>query len=157
MGAEPSQAVISGATLSWREAGEGGDVLVLVHAFPFSSAMWRPQLEAPPAGWRVIAPDLRGFGGSGPVTGDRLPMDLLAQDVIALIRHLGVRRAVIGGLSMGGYVTFALLRHAPELVRGLVLSDTRAGADSVEGRQGRLKNAKHVQANGSAALIDAMV
>jgi pimeloyl-ACP methyl ester carboxylesterase len=156
MGAEPTQAVIDGATLSWREAGEGADVLVLIHGFPFNSAIWRPQLDAPPAGWRIIAPDLRGFGGSGPAA-ERATMDGFAKDVAGLIRHLGVRKAVIGGLSMGGYVTFGLLRHAPDLVRALILSDTRAAADSAEGKQGRLKNAKHVQANGTAALIDAMV
>jgi pimeloyl-ACP methyl ester carboxylesterase len=157
MGVEPKQAVISGATLSWREAGTGEHALVLLHGFPFSSAIWRPQLDAPPEGWRVIAPDLRGFGGSGPVSGTRLTMDQLAQDTIALLGHLGIVSAVIGGLSMGGYVAFALLRRAPALARALVLSDTRATADSADGRQGRVKNAKHVQAHGTAALIDAMV
>ena len=157
MGSELSQAVVSGATLGWREAGAGEDVLVLVHGFPFSSAIWRPQLDAPPAGWRVIAPDLRGFGGSGPLTGNRLSMDLMAEDVTALLNHLGIRGAVFCGHSMGGYVTLALMRRAARLVRGLVLSDSRATPDSPEGRQGRIKNAKHVQAHGTAALIDAMV
>jgi pimeloyl-ACP methyl ester carboxylesterase len=157
MGVELSQAVIRGATLSWREVGEGDNVLVLIHGFPFSSAIWRPQLDAPPAGWRVIAPDLRGFGGSGPLAANHLPMDLLAQDVSGLLSHLRVRNAVICGHSMGGYVTFALLRRAPGLVRGLVLSDTRASPDSPDGRQGRVKNAKHVHAHGTAPLIEAMV
>jgi 3-oxoadipate enol-lactonase len=157
MGAELMQAVISGATVSWREAGTGDNVLVLIHGFPFSSAIWRPQLDAAPDGWRLIAPDLRGFGGSGPLTGNRLPMDLLAQDVAGLLAHLGIRGAVFCGHSMGGYVTFAVMRRAPGLVRGLVLSDTRASADTAEGRQGRLKNAKHVHAHGTAALVDAMV
>lgn len=157
MAGEPVQAVINGATLSWREAGAGTDVLVLLHGFPFSSASWRPQLEFPPAGWRVIAPDMRGFGGSGPLPGNRLSMDAIAQDVIALLQHLGVSRAVIGGLSMGGYVAFAVMRRAPQLACGLILSDTRATADTAEGKQGRVKNAKHVHAHGTAALIDAMV
>jgi 3-oxoadipate enol-lactonase len=157
MGAELSQAVIRGATLSWREVGAGDDVLVLIHGFPFHSAIWRPQLDAPPSGWRVIAPDLRGFGGSGPLTGNRLPMDLLAQDVVSLLSHLGIQKAVFCGHSMGGYVTLAVVRRAARLVRGLVLSDTRATPDSAEARQGRLKNAKHVHGHGTAALIDALV
>ncbi|HEX2166558.1 MAG TPA: alpha/beta fold hydrolase [Longimicrobiales bacterium] len=157
MGGELSQAVIGNGTLSWREAGSGDDVLVLIHGFPFNSAVWRPQLEEPPAGWRIIAPDVRGFGGSGPVPGDRLPMDLLAQDVIALLGHLGVSSAVVCGHSMGGYVALALVRRAARLVRALVLSDTRATPDSEQGKQGRLKNAKHVHAHGTAALIDALV
>jgi pimeloyl-ACP methyl ester carboxylesterase len=155
---ERSQAVIGGTTLSWREAGEGADVLVLIHGFPFDSTIWRPQMEPPPAGWRVIAPDLRGFGGSGPVPGgSKLSMDAMAQDVIGLLSHLGVRSAVFCGHSMGGYVTLALMRRAAGLARGLILSDTRASADSAEGKQSRLKNAKHVHANGTKALIDAMV
>lgn len=157
MGLELSRAVVSGATLSWRETGAGEDVLVFIHGFPFNSAIWRPQLDAPPSGWRVIAPDLRGFGGSGPLTGNRLSMDLLAQDIVGLLNHLAIRGAVFCGHSMGGYVTLALVRRAQRLVRGLVLSDTRATPDSPEARQGRIKNAKHVQANGTAALIDAMV
>jgi 3-oxoadipate enol-lactonase len=156
--AEPRQALLSnGVTMSWREAGEGPDVLVLLHGFPFTSAMWRPQLEADVPGWRIIAPDLRGFGGSGPLPGNRLPMDVLAGDVIALVRHLQLDRVAVGGLSMGGYVAFAMLRLAPRMIRGLLLSDTRATPDSPEGRQGRVKNARHVHAHGTAALIDAML
>jgi 3-oxoadipate enol-lactonase len=147
----------NGVTMSWREAGEGPATLVLIHGFPFNSAAWRPQLESPVGGWRVIAPDLRGFGGSGPLPGNRLPMDVMAADVIQLLQHLGVASVVLGGHSMGGYVAFALLRRAPQLVRALVLSDTRATPDSPEGRQGRIKNAKHVHAHGTAALIDAMM
>ena len=157
MEAGPLQAVVGGVPMSWREAGSGEDVLVLVHGFPFNSAIWRPQLEAAPAGWRVIAPDLRGFGGGAVVTGSRLPMDLLAQDVLSLLAHLGVRSAVVCGHSMGGYVTFAMLRKAPRLIRGLLLANTRATPDSAEGKQGRVKNAKHVHAHGTQALIDALV
>jgi 3-oxoadipate enol-lactonase len=147
----------NGVTMSWREAGDGPGTLVLVHGFPFHSAAWRPQLESPVPGWRIIAPDLRGFGGSGPVPGHRLPMDMLGADVIALLQHLAVTSVVLCGHSMGGYVAFAMLRRAPQLIRALVLSDTRATADSPDGRQGRIKNAKHVHAYGTAALIDAMM
>ncbi|HEX6133798.1 MAG TPA: alpha/beta fold hydrolase [Longimicrobiales bacterium] len=157
MAAEGTQALINGATLHWREAGAGSDVLVLIHGFPFSSAVWRPQLEYAPAGWRIIAPDLRGFGGSGGAAGSRIGMDEYADDVAALLHHLGVRSAVFCGHSMGGYIAFALLRRAAALVRGLILSDTRASPDSPEARQGRLKNAKHILAHGTAALVDAMV
>lgn len=127
---------------------EGGTarVIVLIHAFPLAASMWVPQLSLPPDGWRLIAPDLRGFGGS-PLADQEtaLSMDDYAVDVIGLMHELGVTGAVVGGVSMGGYVTFALLRRAPELVKGLILADTRAGADTLEARG---------QRRGILALLD---
>lgn len=114
-------------------------VLVLLHAFPLSAAMFEPQLRQPPPGWRVIAPDLPGFGGSSePAESDRgTDIDDYAADVVTLLAELGVPRAVVGGVSMGGYVALALLRRAPDVVRALVLIDTRATADTQEGRASR--------------------
>jgi pimeloyl-ACP methyl ester carboxylesterase len=112
--------------------------ILLIHAFPLSAVMWEAQAKALPSGWRLIAPDLRGFGGS---TIDHEPespsVDDYAVDIIDLMKELGISPAVVGGCSMGGYVTFAILRRAPELVRAIVLADTRAGADSLEGRANR--------------------
>jgi 3-oxoadipate enol-lactonase len=145
------------AALEWREAGSvAGDVLLLVHGFPFSSAMWRPQIEAPPAGWRVIAPDLRGFGGSPPAA-QGTTLDNMADDLAALLRRLEVRRAVVCGLSMGGYITFALLRRHPGLVRALVLCDTRPEPDTEDVRRGRLEMAARVAVDGTAPVVDAMM
>jgi 3-oxoadipate enol-lactonase len=135
-----------------------GDVLVLIHGFPLHAAMWQPQLDSPPAGWRVFAPDLRGFGSDANAAGvDRLTMDLLADDVAVQLQAAGIDRAVICGLSMGGYVAFALLRRAPGLVRALVLADTRAGADSDEARSTRLDNARRVRDEGTGFLVDDML
>lgn len=116
----------------------GANTLLLAHAFPLAGSMWEPQFKAAPAGWRLIAPDLRGFGGS---TMDEEPespsMDDYAGDIIDLLRELGIQSAVVGGCSMGGYVTFAVARQAPRMLRGLVLANTRAGADSLQGRANR--------------------
>src|SRR4051794_5232045 len=77
--------------------------LVLLHAFPLSSAMWDPQLEAVPAGWRIIAPDYRGFGESsaaGAATVPALPaptMNDLAGDVIDLLDRLDIHEVVVAG------------------------------------------------------------
>jgi 3-oxoadipate enol-lactonase len=142
--------------LNWREAGEGA-ALVLLHGFPLNSAQWEPQLASVPDGWRAIAPDLRGFGassggGDGPYT-----MDRFAADVAALLDELKIERAVLCGVSMGGYVAFAFLRAFPKRVLGLVLSDTRAGADSEQAKAGRHALAEKVGKEGAAAVREAML
>jgi 3-oxoadipate enol-lactonase len=146
--------------LNYREAGAAGsaNVLVLLHGFPFHSGMWRPQLEEPPAGWRVIAPDLPGFGGSAAaVAGDELGMDDAADAVASLVRGLTPDPVVVCGLSMGGYVAFALVRRHAALLRGLILCDTRSGPDSAEVGRGRLQAAVQVMQTGTAGLIDSML
>jgi pimeloyl-ACP methyl ester carboxylesterase len=143
--------------MRYLEAGSGWPV-VLLHAFPLSADMWRPQLEHPPAGWRLIAPDLRGFGpAAGPPATSPLTMDDMAGDVVALLDALEIERATIGGLSMGGYVTFALFRRAPERFVRLLLADTRAGADSPEGRAARERMLELVRRDGPAAVADEML
>jgi pimeloyl-ACP methyl ester carboxylesterase len=113
-------------------------ILLLIHAFPLGAAMWEGQLKALPPGWRLVAPDLRGFGGSSIAAPDENPsMDDYAGDVVDLLRELNISSAVVGGCSMGGYAALALLRHAPSLARALILVDTRASADTPEGRGNR--------------------
>jgi 3-oxoadipate enol-lactonase len=131
--------------------------LVLLHAFPLSAEMWRPQLAAAAPGWRFIAPDLRGFGQSS--AGDpSSPASIrdYAQDVVALLDHLELDRVVAAGLSMGGYVAFAMLRQAPERVGGLVLADTRSEADDEAARRSRDALADTLALGGAAAVFDRM-
>ena len=125
--------------MAWLEAGAGWPV-VLLHAFPLTADMWRPQLESVPSGWRFIAPDFRGFGRFLPPSGGReITMADYAADVFALMDGLKLDDAVIGGLSMGGYVTFAMHRLEPARFTGMVLADTRPQADTPQGREGRVK------------------
>jgi 3-oxoadipate enol-lactonase len=132
--------------------------LVLLHAFPLAADMWRPQLEAVPPGWRFVAPDLRGFGRS-PVGDPSVPASMAgyARDVLALVDHLRLERVVVGGLSMGGYVAFALLAMAPERVAGLVLADTRAEADSDAARTSRDRMAETLAEGGPGAVFERML
>src|SRR5512134_1011287 len=111
---------IGEATLHYREAGQGSDVVVLLHAFPLHSGMWDGQLRALAGRFRVIAPDWRGLGASRPAP-EAATMELLAGDVVALLRALRLRRVAVAGLSMGGYVALELYRRAPGLFRGLAL------------------------------------
>jgi pimeloyl-ACP methyl ester carboxylesterase len=114
-------------------------VLVLVHAFPLGAQMWEPQFRGAFYGWRILAPDLRGFGGSTDERAEEVDptIDDYADDVAGLIREVAGGPVVLGGLSLGGYTAFAVMRRAPGLVRALILADTRATADSLEGRAAR--------------------
>jgi pimeloyl-ACP methyl ester carboxylesterase len=130
--------------------------LLLIHAFPLNARMWEPQLALASNGWRVIAPQLRGMDG-GSTDQAATSMDEHAGDIIDLLDALHVEDAVVGGLSMGGYVAFALLRHAARYVRGLVLADTRPQADTPEGVEGRRKMLALVREKGPAAVADEMI
>lgn len=135
-----------------REVGSGRPLLLL-HAFPLSSAMWLAQREHLSASARVVTPDLRGFGGSA--LGDDEPsLDRCADDVAALLDRLGLDKVVLGGLSMGGYVAMALLRHHPDRVEALLLADTKASADPEPARANRLRIADAVLADGTGVLLD---
>ena len=150
-------ATVAGRKIRYLVAGAGWP-LVLLHAFPLSADMWRPQLADPPEGWQCIAPDLRGFGGSAGDVGDPPPtMDDYAADVEGLLNELEIDRAVIGGLSMGGYVAFALFRRAPERFSGCVLADTRAGADTPDGRQARRALSAVANKDGASGVADQML
>jgi pimeloyl-ACP methyl ester carboxylesterase len=128
-------------TLSYFDSAPGdtrADILVLIHAFPLGAGMWEGQSKGLPAGWRLIAPDLRGFGGSTIGEPDDNPsIDDYASDVVDLLHELHIRSAAVGGCSMGGYAAFAVVRRAPELVRALIVIDSRSAADTSEGRANR--------------------
>ncbi|HEY3380942.1 MAG TPA: alpha/beta fold hydrolase [Vicinamibacterales bacterium] len=144
-------------------APDAGTILFL-HAFPLDAGMWQPQLDALPAGWRAIAPDLRGFGKSlpdhaAPARNSSAPpsIDDYVDNVIALLDHLGIDTVVVSGLSMGGYAAFGLLRRAPARLRGLVLADTRADADTEAARANRASMLDLARTQGSAAVVERML
>ena len=124
---------VAGVELAVEVRGDG-PACVLVHGFPFDRTMWRHQL-ATLTRWKRIAPDLRGFGASSPADGGS--MARYADDLIAVLDHLGAQQAVFCGLSMGGYILFELMRRYADRVRALVLADTRAEPDTPEGKKGR--------------------
>lgn len=135
-----------------------GPAVILLHAFPVDSTLWAPQRRAvASAGYRVITPDLPGFGGSA-VSTEIPSVDVMADEVAAMMDELGIENAVVGGLSMGGYVAMAMLRRHPARISRLVLADTKAGADTAEAAANRERIAVDVLASGStAALAGAML
>lgn len=148
-------AKINGAELFYHDEGSG-QVLLLVHAFPLNSAMWEPQIATFASRLRVIAPDLPGFGRSE--LGQRsITLDVYADTLVALLEHVGVERAAVVGLSMGGYTSFALLRRYPNWVSALVLADTKAKADTDEAKAKRAENAQIALELGQDAIADRML
>jgi 3-oxoadipate enol-lactonase len=148
------RAVINGITLSYDDTGSG-PALLLIHGFPLSRRMWYPQVKAlAAAGFRVITPDLRGFGESDSPDGP-YSIELFADDMAALLDHLGIAEAVIGGMSMGGYVLFNLLERHRSLVRAACFITTRAAADDDAGKERRLTMAREVKKFGPHLAADA--
>lgn len=136
----------------FEDRGEGVPVL-LFHGFPFTSESWWPLLDSPPKGVRIIAPDHRGFGKSERVAaGSTSTMEQLAQDGFDVLEHLKIERAIVGGLSMGGYVAIAATRLDPGRVSGLLLVDTMSLADDEAGKARRATVATDVEANGVSGL-----
>lgn len=134
-----------------------GRILFLIHGFPLNLEMWRPQIESLSEHNRVIALDLRGHGRTPPTPGP-YTMDLLADDCAAVLSALDItEQMVVCGLSMGGYVSFALYRRYPQIFSGLILAATRASADTDQARSNREKAIKDTQQHGSAPVLDNML
>lgn len=129
------------------------DGLLLLHAFPLDARMWEPQLSAFSGVLPVIAPHLPGFGGTEPA-GEVMTMAAAADRVLAELDRAGVDRAVVCGLSMGGYVAFELWRRARHRFAGLVLANTRAEPDTEEGAANRRALAERLRREGNAFLVE---
>ena len=133
----------------------GPTPLVLIHGFPLDKGMWRPQVAALASAARVIAVDLPGFGGSTPTP---FTVDSAADAVAARLDAEGVTgRAVVGGLSMGGYVAMAFARRHPDRLAGLILADTRAEADDEAGKKARDEMIALAKDKGTAGVVEKMM
>ncbi|MBB4905402.1 alpha/beta fold hydrolase [Actinophytocola algeriensis] len=149
-----SHAAVNGITIGYDDEGTGENVLVLVHGHPFDRSMWRPQVDhARALGWRVLAADLRGYGESTVVPGVT-PLSTFAADIAALADHLGVAQFVLGGLSMGGQIVLECVRRFPDRIRGLLLADTFAQAETLAGRAARHDMADRLVREGMAGYAE---
>lgn len=147
---------VRGFEMAYEEEGRGQAVMLL-HGFPFNHALWREQVQALSDHYRVITPDMRGFGESALSTEEPATMREMAEDVAALLDELGINRVTLGGLSMGGYVAFAFYKQFPLRVRSLILADTRHTADTAEAKENRERQAQQALAEGMKGIVDSML
>jgi len=134
--------------LAHDDRGHGAPV-VLLHAFPTDRTLWNEVATTlADKEWRIITPDFRGFGASA-LGHDTPDLNVVADDVIALLDRLGIDTAVIGGLSLGGYVTMNIVARYPERLRGFILADTKAAADDEAGAERRRAIADTVERDGN--------
>jgi 3-oxoadipate enol-lactonase len=146
---------VNGITLAFNDQGTGLP-LVFLHAFPLNRTMWADQEKALSSQFRVITIDLRGHGESdAPLW--RYTLDQAADDICGLLDHLSIKQAVFVGLSMGGYILFAFYRTYAERVNGMILADTRAQADTGDGKRARYEMAQIAHKQGSSAIADMMI
>jgi 3-oxoadipate enol-lactonase len=139
--------------IDYSDDGDGLPV-VLVHAFANDRMIWRPQIEALRARYRIFAPTLRGFGASSRTDGQAVSMDQYADDILALLDHLKIDRAVIGGISLGGYVVLSIaVRHA-QRTAGLILAHTRATADNPDWARFREALVRDIEQRGAVAVAE---
>lgn len=146
---------VNGAALEVLDQGQGPAIL-FIHGFPLNHSMWEPQIDAFQKDHRIIAPDLRGFGGST-FTAGTVSMRQYADDLLAVLDHLDVTSPVtLCGLSMGGYIAWQFVEKYPDRLNALILCDTKASADSEDAIASRHKLAESVLKKGAGVVAQAM-
>ena len=146
---------VNNTNLGYDDHGIGLQILFLP-AFPLNGTMWQLISLLSDERYRLIALDWRGFGESE-INDPISTMELFADDVAGLMDSLGIQQAVLCGLSMGGYASFAFLRKYPQRVSGLILADTRPGVDTPEAQANRENVARIAETQGTGAIADLQV
>jgi 3-oxoadipate enol-lactonase len=138
---------VGNITINYDDLGEGKLPLILIHGFPFDKSSWQPQLDYLSNYDRVIAYDIRGFGKST-ADHEKISTQLLADDLIHFMDALEIPKAIVCGLSMGGYILLNALNRYPERFAAIILSNTQCIADTAEAREKRLKNIQLIESGG---------
>lgn len=148
---------LNGVAINYVERGSPQGVpVVFIHGFPFSHEMWEPQMRALPNTYRAIAYDIRGHGQSDVADG-QYTIEFFVDDLIAILNHLVIEKAIICGLSMGGYIALRAFERHPERISGLVLCDTKCEADTNDGKVRRSATLKSVKKDGVPQFADGFV
>ena len=139
---------INDLAVSYNDEGKTGDpVIIFIHGFPFNKSMWNKQAEALKENYRIIAYDVRGHGSSDTGTKD-FSIDLFAADLLNLMDALKIDKAILCGLSMGGYIALNAVENYPDHFDALILSDTTCTADTPEAKEKRMKTIESIKKDG---------
>ena len=144
---------VKGNKVSYFDEGKGEIPIIFIHGFPFNKTMWKDQVSLLSASHRVIAYDVRGYGGSQAGV-EEFTIDQFADDLFSLMDALEISKAVICGLSMGGYIVLNALTKQHERIVGLMLADTQCAADTEEGKDKRRKTIAFIKKNGLKEYAD---
>lgn len=142
--------------LSYDDVGEGSTPIICLHGFPFDKTMWKGQLDFLESKNRIIACDIRGFGKSTDET-SYLSIDLFSEDLIAFMDALNIDKAIICGLSMGGFIALNALKRFPDRFEVLILCDTQCIADSLEVHEKRYEIIDEINTNGVANFNEGFI
>jgi len=152
-----SQFTVQDVRLSYQDHGDSSKLpLIFLHAFPLSSKMWQDQIHYFESDFRVICPDLRGLGKSQAGDG-QFTIETLADDLIALMDHLEIPRAIWCGLSMGGYTLLRAIQKYPDRCRALILCNTKSLPDENKGKLGRAGHIQLIQNQGLKPFTEAFL
>lgn len=149
-------AVINGTRLYFTDTGAGSMPIVMIHGFPFSSEMWGPQVEFLKQEFRVITYDIRGHGKSD-VGDGQYAIEFFVDDLIGLLDHLDIKRAVVCGLSMGGYIALRAAERNPERFSALILCDTSSLPDSNDAKLKRASQIKAIKSQGLQTFTESFI
>ncbi len=143
-------------TVCYDDFGEGETPIIFIHGFPFDKLSWQPQLQELKSKFRVIAYDLRGFGNST-IGNSNGSIDLFADDLVHFMNKLEIKRAIVCGLSMGGYILLNAIVRYPQRFEAIILCDTQCIADSKEGKENRKKSISEILAGNLNAFTDGFI
>jgi len=147
---------VNNITIAYNDAGQGDIPVIFLHGFPFDKSMWERQLDVLKASNRVIACDIRGFGKS---IDEKTPLsiDLFSEDLVSFMDKLNIEKAVICGLSMGGFIALNALKKFPERFEALILCDTQCIADTAEVKENRYKAIEQINVDGAAEFNEKFI
>src|SRR6185436_11754820 len=146
----------NGISISYDNTGSGEIPVIFIHGFPYDRTMWDPQVSALHQRYRLITYDIRGFGKTE-AGAEEASISLYADDLIAFMDILEIKKAIVCGLSMGGYILLNAVNRYPERFAGLVFCDTQCNADTPEGKEKRFLSIQKIESGGLSEYVDGLM